>query len=69
MPIYQELGLVAGIPVGTSLIDAHAGGIGVMESVPVSGSEAEGHYEILCFILLSLFYDLFPLFSLILSVL
>lgn len=37
----KELGLVAGIPVGTSLIDAHAGGVGVMESVPVSGSETE----------------------------
>lgn len=34
----QELGLAAGIPVGTSLIDAHAGGVGVMESVPVSDS-------------------------------
>ncbi|XP_023731740.1 uncharacterized protein LOC111879507 isoform X1 [Lactuca sativa] len=32
----KELGLVSGIPVGTSLIDAHAGGIGVMESVPES---------------------------------
>ncbi|KAI9126108.1 hypothetical protein K1719_003526 [Acacia pycnantha] len=39
----QELGLVAGIPVGTSLIDAHAGGVGVMESVPPSDSEAKGH--------------------------
>ncbi|KAF7154781.1 hypothetical protein RHSIM_Rhsim01G0007000 [Rhododendron simsii] len=34
-----ELGLVAGTPVGTSLIDAHAGGVGVMESVPVSDPE------------------------------
>lgn len=32
---------------GTSLIDAHAGGVGVMESVPVSGAETEGRYEIL----------------------
>ncbi|KAI3709120.1 hypothetical protein L2E82_38879 [Cichorium intybus] len=32
----KELGLVSGIPVGTSLIDAHAGGVGVMESVPES---------------------------------
>ncbi|PWA92856.1 FGGY family of carbohydrate kinase [Artemisia annua] len=32
----KELGLVAGTPVGTSLIDAHAGGVGVMESVPDS---------------------------------
>ncbi|KAL2502176.1 FGGY family of carbohydrate kinase [Forsythia ovata] len=37
----KELGLVAGTPVGTSLIDAHAGGVGVMESVPVSDSEAK----------------------------
>lgn len=35
----KELGLVAGTPVGTSLIDAHAGGVGVMESVPVSDPE------------------------------
>nr|XP_043630602.1 FGGY carbohydrate kinase domain-containing protein-like [Erigeron canadensis] len=32
----KELGLLAGTPVGTSLIDAHAGGVGVMESVPDS---------------------------------
>ena len=38
----QELGLEAGIPVGTSLIDAHAGGVGVMESKPASDSECEG---------------------------
>ncbi|CAM8965027.1 unnamed protein product [Rhodiola kirilowii] len=37
----KELGLSAGIPVGTSLIDAHAGGVGVMESMPVSDSAAE----------------------------
>ncbi|KAG6586196.1 FGGY carbohydrate kinase domain-containing protein, partial [Cucurbita argyrosperma subsp. sororia] len=35
----KELGLVAGIPVGTSLIDAHAGGVGVMESVQDSDSK------------------------------
>ncbi|KAL5973975.1 hypothetical protein ACLOJK_030635 [Asimina triloba] len=34
-----ELGLLAGTPVGTSLIDAHAGGVGVMESVPSSEAE------------------------------
>jgi ribulose kinase len=33
---------VAGTPVGTSLIDAHAGGVGIMESVPELGSEAKG---------------------------
>lgn len=37
---FQELGLLSGTPVGTSLIDAHAGGVGVMESVP--DSEANG---------------------------
>ncbi|CAI0402949.1 unnamed protein product [Linum tenue] len=37
----QEMGLRAGIPVGTSLIDAHAGGVGIMESVPESDSEAK----------------------------
>uniref|UniRef100_A0A2N9J849 FGGY carbohydrate kinase domain-containing protein n=1 Tax=Fagus sylvatica TaxID=28930 RepID=A0A2N9J849_FAGSY len=37
----SELGLEAGIPVGTSLIDAHAGGVGVMESVPQLDSEAK----------------------------
>jgi len=40
--LFQELGLVAGTPVGTSLIDAHAGGVGIMESVPELGSEAKG---------------------------
>ncbi|KAG4959074.1 hypothetical protein JHK87_035707 [Glycine soja] len=39
----EELGLVPGIPVGTSLIDAHAGGVGVIESVPQS--EAEGYHD------------------------
>ncbi|KAA8535566.1 hypothetical protein F0562_030548 [Nyssa sinensis] len=37
----KELGLVVGTPVGTSLIDAHAGGVGLMESVPVSDSESK----------------------------
>ncbi|KAF3613798.1 FGGY family of carbohydrate kinase [Capsicum annuum] len=36
----KELGLMAGTPVGTALIDAHAGGVGVMESVPASDSES-----------------------------
>ncbi|KAG0476620.1 hypothetical protein HPP92_013461 [Vanilla planifolia] len=36
-----ELDLLAGTPVGTSLIDAHAGGVGVMDSVP--GPENCGH--------------------------
>lgn len=39
---YQELGLVAGIPVGISLIDAHAGGVGVLESIPVQDSDSKG---------------------------
>ncbi|XP_073151192.1 uncharacterized protein [Henckelia pumila] len=37
----KELGLVAGTPVGSSLIDAHAGGVGVMESVPASDLESK----------------------------
>lgn len=37
----KELGLEAGIPVGTSLIDAHAGGVGVMESLPASDFKCE----------------------------
>ncbi|KAK6942425.1 Carbohydrate kinase, FGGY, C-terminal [Dillenia turbinata] len=37
-----ELGLLPGTPVGTSLIDAHAGGVGVMESVPLSDSDPKG---------------------------
>ncbi|XP_057514652.1 uncharacterized protein LOC130796334 isoform X2 [Actinidia eriantha] len=41
----KELGLVAGTPVASSLIDAHAGGVGVMESVPVSDSESEDFNE------------------------
>lgn len=44
-----ELGLVPGTPVGTSLIDAHAGGVGVMESVPESVSETkENEEEAIC---------------------
>ncbi|RDX82059.1 FGGY carbohydrate kinase domain-containing protein [Mucuna pruriens] len=42
-----ELGLVPGIPVGTSLIDAHAGGVGVIESVPQSETE-EHDKEAIC---------------------
>ncbi|KAL0383234.1 UNVERIFIED_CONTAM: FGGY carbohydrate kinase domain-containing protein [Sesamum calycinum] len=37
----KELGLAAGTPVGTSLIDAHAGGVGVMESVPMADFASE----------------------------
>lgn len=33
---------MAGTPVGTSLIDAHAGGVGVIESVPRPDTEAKG---------------------------
>ncbi|XP_026402087.1 FGGY carbohydrate kinase domain-containing protein-like [Papaver somniferum] len=45
----KELGLVAGIPVGTSLIDAHAGGVGVLESRPISGENyKEGDKENIC---------------------
>ncbi|KAL4182123.1 hypothetical protein AMTRI_Chr12g240970 [Amborella trichopoda] len=38
----QELGLAVGTPVGASLIDAHAGGVGVMESMPASHFQAKG---------------------------
>ncbi|XP_057966755.1 uncharacterized protein LOC131156980 isoform X2 [Malania oleifera] len=43
----KELGLVVGTPVGTSLIDAHAGGVGVMESVSVSDLK-ESDEEAIC---------------------
>jgi ribulose kinase len=47
---FQELGLLPGTPVGTSLIDAHAGGVGVMESIPDAGSKAGCQWwVILCF--------------------
>lgn len=45
---YQELGLVSGTPVGTSLIDAHAGGVGVMESVPVTDPGSTGYLSFVC---------------------
>ncbi|KAF5185463.1 Carbohydrate kinase, FGGY-related [Thalictrum thalictroides] len=45
----KELGLKVGTPVGTSLIDGHAGGVGVMESVPLSDSKAtEDDKEAIC---------------------
>ncbi|CAH9086011.1 unnamed protein product [Cuscuta epithymum] len=45
----KDLGLVAGIPVGTSLIDAHAGGVGVMESLSTSDAEPkEADAESIC---------------------
>lgn len=34
---------------GTSLIDAHAGGVGVMESVPAADSKSEGNDKLLWF--------------------
>ncbi|KAM1030511.1 hypothetical protein TB1_033719 [Malus domestica] len=40
----KELGLVAGIPVETSLIDAHMGGVGLLESVPITDSEPKECY-------------------------
>ncbi|KAK9130174.1 hypothetical protein Sjap_010661 [Stephania japonica] len=47
--LLEELGLVAGTPVGSSMIDAHAGGVGVMESVPVSNSNnREDDKEAIC---------------------
>ena len=46
---FQELGLVTGTPVASSLIDAHAGGVGVMESTPVSDSESEGYCSLFTF--------------------
>lgn len=44
----NELGLVAGTPVGTSLIDAHAGGVGVIESEPVSDEAKDIDEEAIC---------------------
>ncbi|CAN1329693.1 FGGY carbohydrate kinase domain-containing protein [Linum perenne] len=37
----KEMGLIEGIPIGTSLIDAHAGGVGIMESIPELDSESK----------------------------
>ncbi|RVW86228.1 hypothetical protein CK203_046100 [Vitis vinifera] len=37
----EELGLRAETPIGTSFIDAHAGGVGVMESIAVLDSETK----------------------------
>ncbi|KAM0014172.1 putative ribulokinase [Helianthus debilis subsp. tardiflorus] len=45
----KELGLLTGTPVGTSLIDAHAGGVGVMESVPKSeANESDDDDDAIC---------------------
>ncbi|KAI3805526.1 hypothetical protein L1987_27977 [Smallanthus sonchifolius] len=44
----KELGLVTGTPVGTSLIDAHAGGVGVMESVPDSEANESDDDDAIC---------------------
>nr|XP_023877150.1 FGGY carbohydrate kinase domain-containing protein-like isoform X1 [Quercus suber] len=45
----KEMGLAAGIHFETSLIDAYAGGVGVMESVPHLDSEAkECDIEAIC---------------------
>ncbi|XP_010265465.1 PREDICTED: FGGY carbohydrate kinase domain-containing protein-like isoform X2 [Nelumbo nucifera] len=44
----KELGLKVGTPVGTSLIDAHAGGVGVMESLLVPELEAKDDKEVIC---------------------
>ncbi|XP_076909778.1 uncharacterized protein LOC143567195 [Bidens hawaiensis] len=44
----KELGLVTGTPVGTSLIDAHAGGVGVMESVPESETNESDDDDAIC---------------------
>ncbi|CAN1329690.1 FGGY carbohydrate kinase domain-containing protein [Linum perenne] len=38
---FQEMGLIEGIPIGTSLIDAHAGGVGIMESIPELDLESD----------------------------
>ena len=40
----KELGLVAGIPIETSLIDAHVGGVGLLENVPIIDSESNECY-------------------------
>ncbi|PIA25512.1 hypothetical protein AQUCO_11200021v1 [Aquilegia coerulea] len=44
---FENMGMEVGTPVGTSLIDPHAGGVGVMESVPVSDSK-EDDKEAIC---------------------
>ncbi|XP_009369863.2 uncharacterized protein LOC103959239 [Pyrus x bretschneideri] len=40
----NELGLVVGISVETSLVDAHIGGVGLLESVPITNSEPKECY-------------------------
>jgi hypothetical protein len=41
---FPGTGTFSGNSCGTSLIDAHAGGVGLMESVPQLDSEAKGYY-------------------------
>ncbi|CAL9063193.1 unnamed protein product [Musa banksii] len=45
----KELGLLVGTPVGTALIDAHAGGVGTMESLPETESKDDvANEEAIC---------------------
>ncbi|EFJ16076.1 hypothetical protein SELMODRAFT_234124 [Selaginella moellendorffii] len=43
-----ELGLLEGTPVGTALIDAHAGGVGVMEGVPSKDESITERMVLVC---------------------